>query len=412
MKKHLLFVLFIAIVLVLSVSLAACGSDAAINNGENNNVSTDDNYSLTVSGIGVDDIVITKKQIKDIFAIKPVIFDEENPVYASDKTDDAGNPIPHTIKGVYFDDVLSEYADGALSGAYSSMTLKSLDGYESVLTSDIYNTEHGGSKMIIAINYDGEDLKETSKSGALRAVFPNQIANSWAKFLSEIVFGNATLLPPEPTTLNFCELIDSAYFGQFEKTIEIGTGSETVTYYGISLDSLIDEGILNADENDKMFISAWDYITNGTESFYREYINWKSYEIYSDAYLVYETQTEGGAKTPYDLSPALNSALMQSGMTVKNVLSLSVNDTALVSLKIAFERYKGEGESTVAIKNILENISMFDSVANYKITDREGNETTVTADDLTSAQISFDGDDYILTVGGNDILIKTITLIK
>lgn len=411
MKKHLSAVLLIALVLVLSIALMSCGVKNDGENDQNLKSAEDDSYILTISGIGVDDIVVTKKQLWDIFSEKPVIFDDEKPVIASDKTDDFGNHIPHRVEGVYLDDVLSEYADGALSGAFSSMTLKSLDGYESVLTSDTYNTEHGGSKMVLALRYDGETLTENSKSGAIRAIFPNQIANSWAKFLTKIIFGNATLIPPEPTVLNFTEFIDSSLYGQFEKTVESGAGSEVVTYYGISLKNLIEEKILNADETDKMFISAWDYITNGTDSFYREYVNYKSYEIYNDAYLVYETKTAGGEKTPYELSPALNSALMQSGMTVKNVLSLSVKDTALVSLKIAFERYKGEGES-VAIKDILENISMFDKTASYKITDKTGAESTVSGEDIETATLIKDDDDYVLSVNNSEILIKSLTINK
>ena len=59
------------------------------------------------------DAVITKKQIKELYKTKPVNYTSYSPSYASDKTDDNGNPIPHTLKGVYLEDIIAAYTEGA-----------------------------------------------------------------------------------------------------------------------------------------------------------------------------------------------------------------------------------------------------------------------------------------------------------
>lgn len=80
--------LFITIIMILCV-ITLFGCDK-VSKGETIN---DDDYAIIIKGIGVNDISITKAQIKEIYNEKPVNYEGENKVYASDKTDENGNLI-------------------------------------------------------------------------------------------------------------------------------------------------------------------------------------------------------------------------------------------------------------------------------------------------------------------------------
>lgn len=406
MKKN-----FLSIILILSIVfslglLVAC-------NPETDNPLNDDSYVLEIKGLTADEnyvVSITKAQIKELYKTKPVTVTNDNPVYASDKQDEeTGLPIPHTLKGVYLDDLLEIYAGGAVSGAFSAMTLLSNDGYTAILTNDTYSLEHGGSKMIICFEYDSINLNPKEKSGSLRAVFPNQPANSWAKKLKTIEFSSVKLNPPTPLKLNFVELLGDTYNGQFVKTETTGDTAVNVTNYGISLKKLFEGNILIAEEKDKMYLTAWDYITDGTNVNTREYANWKGYDYYCDSYLVYYKQENGGDKIPYVHSPSFDGENILKGMSVKNVLSLSVNKTALVSIETALDRYATDG--SFSFNSILDLINMKDKDSAYLVSDTNGNTVTLTYDELSLATVSKTDNIYILTYNTDKTLnLKTVEI--
>lgn len=420
MKRKLLVVFVIMLIAALCLSAFACKAPTDDNAGgnpsneEDNEPSTenDDDYVLEIEGIGAEIISVTKAQIKALAQTKLVEYTKEEPCYTSDKTDEDNNPIPHWLKGVYLDDILAEYADGAVSGYYSSMVLKAEDGYENQLTQDTFSVEHGGSKMIIAYEYDGHELKPGEESGALRAVFPDQVANSWAKKLKKIIFTDAQLLPPAPTSLNFVELLGEDFDGSFQKDVTTGAGTSAYTFYGVSLAALFEAGILAAEESDKMYLNAWDYITDGTSSFYREYTNWKSYEYYSNAYLVYQYKVGDGEIQQESTAPNLDGENILKGMTVKNMLSLSVKSTALVCLDMAYERFDTDKNDTIMLSDVLGLVNMMNDKKTYTITTASDAQVQVSGDTLSSATLSKTQSGYTLNYGAESVAIKSISINK
>jgi hypothetical protein len=187
-KKVFLFLTVWILISAVSFAFAACGKI------EDEPQDNDDAYALTLSGLTdaqgtpLADIAISKSQIKALFESKPVIYTEANPCYASDKTDANGNKIPHSLKGVYLEDLLDAYTQSAPISVYTMLTLSALDNYVTVVTEEVFQSACGGSKMIIAFEYDGVTLTASEQSGALCAVFPDQPANKWARKLSKIEF--------------------------------------------------------------------------------------------------------------------------------------------------------------------------------------------------------------------------------
>jgi hypothetical protein len=418
MKKSLLLFLIILLITALALSVTACvepdESTLSPSPSPSNTVEDDGDYIFQIQGITSDTIEVTKDQILAISETKLVEYTDAAPCYSSDKRDpDTQELIPHTLKGVYLDDILAVYADGVLSGAYSAMGVYALDGYETVLTSDTFNTEQGGSKMIIAFEYDGETLNASHNMGSLRAVFPDQVNSSWVYKLKKVVFSDAALTPPAATVLNFVELLGDTYDGNFTKNETIGDNTVEYTYYGISVDALLDGGILSAEETDKMYLVAWDFITNGTNSFYRQYTNWKSYEYFSDAYLVYEKQPTGEAKEAYDLAPLFYGDNILSGMSVKNTLAMSVGSTALVTLDIAYERYDVDSNNVIDFADVLELVSMMDNEASYTVTTSTDQTVTISGADMEDATLVKNGAVYELHYGASGVVeIKTIAIVQ
>ncbi|NCA67551.1 MAG: hypothetical protein EOM87_05755 [Clostridia bacterium] len=367
-------------------------------------------YTLELEGITPEKVIVTKAQILELGKTKEVVYDEENPCYASDKTDEFNNLIPRIVKGVYLDEIMEHYAYGTTTTSFSAITLRGTDGYETVLTSDTYNEEQGGSKMIVAYYYEGIVLNESESSGALRMIVPNQVANSWAKKLKTIIFSDAALTPPEPARLNFVELLGDSYDGTFAREETTGAGTFDYTYYGVSLSALFADETLTAETTDKMYLIAWDYITNGTDYFYRQYTSWKSNEYYSNAYLIYREQEDQGEITDEIRAPVFDGANMQKGMSVKNVLAISVNDTSLITLSIAFERYDTDTDNRIAFGELLELVNLKEDAV-YNVFNTDEAITVITGSDLSAATLENNGGVYLLHYGVDSVLtLKSIEL--
>lgn len=421
MKKTLRTLLVVMLAFILCFAIIGCKDNNAELDPDDKNLEQDANdidkeadnaYFIEIEGINVEKIIVTKAQIFEIAKTKEVVYTFDDPCYASDKTDDDGELIPHSLKGVYLDDILDVYADGAVSGAFSALSIMATDTYGTIITSDTYNEEHGGSKMIIAYEYDDIILNEKQASGALRVVFPDQVANSWVKKLKTIIFSDAELVSPQPITLNFMELLDNSYNGSFQKEVVTDADSSNYTFYGISIAKLLEGNILNADEDDKMYFSAWDYKTNGTDSYYKEYTGWKSYEFYQDSFLVYELQKEGGEKEKSNHPPTLEGVNIKKGMSIKNTLALTVKDTALVSLELAFDRYDKESTNEILLKDVLKLVNLYNETASYSIVDSEGNTVTVPSLALEEAKLTKTSGVYTLQYGTNSLAIKSISINK
>ncbi|MDD4316850.1 MAG: hypothetical protein PHC84_06815, partial [Clostridia bacterium] len=217
---------------------------------------------------------------------------------------------------------------------------------------------------------------------------------------------------PMPTTLNFVELLGEEYNGSFTKDITIGSGTSLNTYYGISLAELFTQGVLNAAETDKMYLRAWDYITNGTEFFYREYTNWKNNEYYANSFLVYSYKEGAGEVQPYDRCPMFDGANILKGMSVKNVLSLSVKDTALVCLDMAYDRFDVEHDGEINLSDILGLVNMMKGSQTYTVKAVSGTLTDIPGTVLAESTLEKNGEEYILHYGDQSMTIASISIKK
>ena len=65
--------------------------------------------------------------------------------------------------------------DSAGIEATGTMTLNATDGYVTVITEEIFNSSGRGSKMILALEYDGVTLNPDEKSGAIRRSSPTRL---------------------------------------------------------------------------------------------------------------------------------------------------------------------------------------------------------------------------------------------
>ncbi len=65
--------------------------------------------------------------------------------------------IPHTVKGVYLEDLLADYTESAPINVYGRATLYATDGYVAVATDEVFDSDgRGNLKMVIALEFDGE----------------------------------------------------------------------------------------------------------------------------------------------------------------------------------------------------------------------------------------------------------------
>lgn len=406
-KKWVAFLLILTLLLTVSFVCTACNKD------EEEPPVDDDAYALTLRGMidaqgaPLADTDITKAQIKTLFETKPVVYTYQNPCYASDKTDEQGNRIPHSLKGVYLEDLLAEYTQSATIDAYGSLTLSATDNYVTVATEEIFNSAGRGSKMIIAFEYDGVTLSQQEKSGALRAVFPDQIANCWAKKLKKIEFSTDILQTPAVSRFTLIEEIE--HYSNYEGTATLGGEEIDCTYYGIPVEWLIEEGILNAQATDKMHCSAWDYDSQTNTS--REYSAWTKYDVYAGGWLLYERQVSGLDREPLTRTPVFDGPTFSAGMTVKNILALSVYNTAVVSFETSFDRFDDEEEGEFYIKDILLLLNMYDEDNSYRVTAPGGQTRVLTAAEIWASTVTKENGQYILNYNGGEIAIASVAIV-
>ncbi len=397
-KKFVIFILIFSI--LCSVFLIACDDKDKTINVEPIVTINDDTYTIVIKGIMDADISITKAQIKSLFTTNPVVIDDSNPVFASDKTDDNGNKIPHTLKGVYLDDILATYIEEEVScSKYGVITVDSNDGYNSSIPSNVFNIEQGGSKIILAFEYDDYVLNPQANSGAIRMVVPNQTMNSWAKQVKTLTFSSTPLTKPSVSKMTFLEALGSQYLGSFTKTEELGGMEKAVIYNGISLEKLIENDILANDENLTMAIYGWDY--NSTSDTFSEYANYKSFDFYKNAFLVDTYQIEGEKVEKELRAPVFDGEAILSGMSVKNTLSLALGDNSLVCLEKCFLRFGKANATEIQLKDVLEYMEIYENNATYTILGDGSNQVMegVIASDFENAKIVKTDLGYDLTMG-------------
>jgi len=381
-----------ALLLTLSfVALAACNPKPFTFPA-----ASDDGYELEIEGFTSELIKITKGEMKKFYnenADKRAIATDKNPIKVGDGTDENGNLKSYVLKGVYLDDILALYDEELSTADFSSLKFVASDGYNTLLAPEDFNESMGGSKIIIALEYEGETLTPSSASGALRAVLADKAHNKWAKFLKRITFGNTALSAPAASEVYFMETLPSSFSGTFNKGV--------YQYTGISVSKLLAAGgIFIANAGDIMYVSASDgkIIPN-------------SYDVFKNAFFVYKQKEGSAAETGRANAPVFDSATMLSGMTVKGVTAAVLNGKALVSLDMLFELYANAG--ILQISKLFEAVGIA-TVAAYTV-QTDGYSVDIIASDFLTAALTKEGENYMLSYGDGKIValksfgIKIIT---
>lgn len=401
--SKLFLVTILTVIFAFSViSFTACNTD------DGKLEVSDDEYTLTLKGlyriddsiagddktVALPDVVITKKQVKELYKTKPVNYTSNDPAYASDKTDDDGNLIPHSLKGVYLEDLMAKYSDSMAISEYGSLTLNAADGYVTVATSEVFDSHNGahGSKMIIAFEYDGVSLNAKERSGALRAVFPNQIANVWAKKLTVIEFSKEILTTPAVYEFSVFEALDvSDYGGGYEADKVTGNGTYHYTYSGIQISKLIgvDKVLKGITGADKMCVFGWDY--NDATDKYTEYKVWTKYDVFNNGYILTSGVKDDDSASTLTRTPVFDGPDFGAGMTVKNLLSLSVFHSAVVVMDTAMTRWDpnadGDADGKFSVRDLLTHLNMYDDDNAYVITKPNGDTLSLTYAQITAAKV-------------------------
>ncbi|MCL2675823.1 MAG: molybdopterin-dependent oxidoreductase [Firmicutes bacterium] len=399
MKNKRLFAALFAAIMVCAVVLAACPDipnnpdEFEIAQAYTFAAASDDNYALELEGIAEGTISVTKGELKAFYNAnqdKRVIAISTDRIYVSDK-DDQDNPGKKescTLKGVYLDDVLAFKGIELSSNDFLSMTFFATDGYVK-LSSANFRTGEGetGSKIIIALEFQGEVLTPDSQSGALRAVLSVQPKNTWIKFLKKITFGDIVLSAPAINNVRLMETLPADYYDKFTEGSHI--------YEGISFAKLLhaETGIMTAAAADVAYI----YATDGK-------IIANEYNVYKDAFLVY-TDKEGSTTeaVPVENAPVFYKKGMLSGMKVKGVYAANIKGNALVSMDLFMGMHAQSG--AVAMSKLVE-VLKIPAVALYTI-ETDGGAIDILASEFSAATIKKEGGNYILTYGGTSAVVKS-----
>ncbi|MEG1963521.1 MAG: molybdopterin-dependent oxidoreductase [Clostridia bacterium] len=375
MKKTLVLTnkILIAMMLILTMLFAfvACKNTTTVEN--------DDDYAITLAGIGEQPIVITKGKIKQFISVE---FKADKPAFASDKTDLDGKLIPHTLKGVYLDDILKEY--GFKSADFSAINVKSIDSYEVLLAKDSYDESVGGSKIILAYEYDGVALNPEESSGSIRLVLHNQEMNTWVKKVKSIDFTASKIVVPQPKEVL---ILESLFNEQNIKGSFVDKAG--VTQSGVSLFKMEEQRKITFTKDSYLKFYAWDKELKDEQYFTKEYTGFRGYDYFKNAFFYYE---EGVPTLDKQYPP--NADL--KGMKVKNLLSVSIEDKAFLSLQTAFLKF-GETANEIAFKQVLD-LTEIQNATTYIVVCEQGN-MEITAEDLTKCTLQRTQKVYTLKVG-------------
>ena len=405
MKKRSIPAILLVLLIALSlVVFASCDKDGTKPDD------VDGNYTLVLKGLvdsngtKLGDIIIKKSQILQLYKTKGVEYTADNPATASDKTDEDGNPVKHTLKGVYLEDLVKEFSNSMDMYEYGSISLMASDGYIAITTEDVFNPEKHGSKVIVVFEFDGREMKEKSETGALRIVIPGQIASTWVKYLNVIEFSAEILAAPTAFSFDVLEAIDvEKYGGGFTATKDDGT----YNYTGLSLGKIIGEGGLftNIQETDKMCVIAWDYRSESNT--FQEYRAWTTHAYYKNGYIVTGGTKAGDESYKVTRLPIVDGPDYSAAMTVKRALAILCFRNSIVSLDTAMKRYdpdvNGKTDGVFALKELLVLLNMYGQDKVYQITTKDGSKVELSRDNATKATISKnDASEYVLHVGKND----------
>ncbi|MFI3206802.1 MAG: hypothetical protein R3Y33_06105, partial [Clostridia bacterium] len=295
MKKLISTALLLSI---LCLSFAGCSEPSATSSTDSSSSSSseistttqDDDFStsVTIQGIGDEDIVFTMEEIK---AFEPVETTAQS-------TTSNGEINVLNIKGTYVKDLLE--SKGYDISDFESMKIVSNDGYEIIVPTDVLSSRD----VILAYEEDGEEYDEY---GAFRSVIPDERAMYWVKgvsylnFEANIASSNIEHLVFLDNIADFMDLEDYDYYGLTEQAVKI---------------SDLFENFAVIDDETSGSIVASDGLEDD-----------KDIDTLNDGYLKLT-----GEDAPLFLAPD-----MPKGMQIKEIVYLKTGDTCFVTVSVSGE---------------------------------------------------------------------------
>jgi hypothetical protein len=396
MKKFLITLVIVAIV-ACPFLLFACNNGNGYENGESTWTPIDDSgYVLTIRGLRseTDVIEITKGEIVALY--EALLSVESRPAYLRGESDIfvAEGRNARRVKGVYLNDILAKYDTVLSSASFYTLGITSYGGREfNVLPATVFNPEIGGSNMIIAFWLDGRYLNQADvyNNGALRAIFPNQSANTWWKRIQTLQLGNAAVsfVQPPVTQIYFLETLPQNYFGTFT--------NRNMLHHGLSLEALFDSGKLGGEANDFVYITAWDF--NESKNLHELFFRIRRQQDITNAFIVFEQPAVSDPNQTRRF--VLDGEDMPHTLRVSNTAALTVGSTAIVTLSMMFEVYQSNG--IMEMSNLFEYFQL--PTDGYYTIETDNGTVQLSGEMLKNATLKDIDDNFKLTYGNNQTLI-------
>jgi len=321
---------FIALLLILLLSAAACSTPAA-DPAENGSQAGEqpagqEGEKIVISGLESTDIELTVEEIKDI---EPVTVD-------ATAVSSSGEENQYTVTGPLFDDLLKKY--GKSQKDLAAIRLVAGDGYSIEVPPEVLQSRD----LILAHTIDGQPLDEKTKP--IRAVIPEERAMYWIRNLVKI------------------EVLESAPQAEVGKVYILETlisqaNAEDYTYYESTDRAVKVEELLALLGLEDLPDTASFVASDGFEKN-------EQMDIFSKGYIKFT-----GEDAPLFLSPDL-----PKGMYIKNIYLCTMGDTALVSQEMAAEvlgTKEVEDKTGVDLKELINGTGLADA-DNYLITAADG----------------------------------------
>ncbi len=411
------FFLILALICILTVSFVACGDNVSSSNNCLTDASADDGYVLTLQFMQEDNVTVastisvTKREIKDIYSTKPVVLDSFK---ASDKTDF------HSVKGVYLDDILTSKNVLKKTTDFGGLQFVSTDNHAPKISKGDYDYQNGGSKINIALEYDGNVLTETGKSGALRTVLPNRANATWAKKLEKIVFSQREAVMPSPTKLYILQTLDNVSTLLTSKEFsKADNDNSSITHYfqGVGISALKDAGIVSYASTDEMAVMCWNYydatVQANPDSYQFNGVTYYSYASFDSAAICMKTKTDLSADwTDVEKGPAFDGRNISNGLKRSYFSSLAIKNTAVINMEMSYRARIYKQTEALTLDKILEEVNMFDVAKKYKLTGINGEVLSFeNGSDIRTTKVIKDGNAYKIKYDTTEFVLKTVEIV-
>lgn len=293
MKNKVRIFQFIALMLVLTFTAAACSAPAespAENVSEaEGEAPTQEGEKIVITGLESTDIEVTVEEIKEL----------ETVTVDATSVSSSGEENQYTVTGPLFDDLLKKY-DKSQSDLVG-IRLVAGDGYSIEVPLEVLQSRD----LILAHTIDGQPLDENTRP--IRAVIPEERAMYWIRNLVRIEVLEGT----QQSEVGRVYMLE---------TLISQVGAQDYTYYestdrAVKVDELL--GLLDKDvlPDTASFVAADGFEKN------------EQLDVFAEGYIKFT-----GEDVPIFLSPDL-----PKGMYIKNIYLCTMDDVVLVSQQMALE---------------------------------------------------------------------------